>query len=65
MKSDKEISKLFMGVYPIDLVPQDLPIPLIIIVNLDSSEKKGSFTLSKKACGVFRFIRKTTKERDT
>ena len=31
-----------MGVYPIDLIPQDLPIPSIIVVNLDSSEKKGS-----------------------
>ena len=42
MKSDKEISKIFIGVYPIDLIPQDLPKPLIIAVNLDSSEKKGS-----------------------
>ena len=42
MKSDKEISKLFMGVYPINLIPQDLPIPSIIVVNLGSSEKKGS-----------------------
>ena len=31
-----------MGVYPIDLIHQDLPTPLISIVNLDSSEKKGS-----------------------
>ena len=42
MKSDKEISKIFMGVYRIDLIPQDLPIPSIIVVNLDSSEKEGS-----------------------
>ena len=42
MISDKEISKIFMGVYSIDLIPQDLPTPSIIIVNLDSSEKKGS-----------------------
>ena len=42
MKSDKEISKIFMGVYPIDLIPQDLPIPSIVVVNLDSSEKEGS-----------------------
>ena len=56
MKSDKEISKIFMGVYPIDLIPQDLPIPSIIVVNLDSSEKEGRKsldTLSKKTCGVF------------
>ena len=42
MKSDKEINKIFIGVYSIDLIPQDLPVPSIIVVNLDSSEKKGS-----------------------
>ena len=42
MKSDREIRKIFMGVYAIDLIPKSLPIPSIIIVNLDSSEKKGS-----------------------
>ena len=42
MKSDKGISKIFMGVYSIDLIPQDLPTPSIIVVNLDSCEKKGS-----------------------
>ena len=42
MKSDKEINKRFMGVYPIDLIPEDLPILSIIVVNRDSSEKKGS-----------------------
>ena len=31
-----------MGIYPIDLIPYDLPNLCIIIVNLDSSEKKGS-----------------------
>ena len=40
MQSD--ISKRFMGVYPIDLIPDNLPIPCLIVVNLDSSEKKGS-----------------------
>ena len=40
MKSNKEISKIFMGVYSIDLIPQDLPTPSIIVVNLDNSEKK-------------------------
>ena len=43
MKSDKEISKIFIGVYPIDLIPHDLPILSLIVVNLDSSEKKGSY----------------------
>ena len=42
MKSDKGISKIFMGVYSIDLIPQDLPTPSIIVVNLNSCEKKGS-----------------------
>ena len=42
MKSDREISKRFMGVYPIDLIPHNLPIRRIIVVNLDSSEMKGS-----------------------
>ena len=43
MKSDRETSKGFMGVYHIDLIPHNFPIPCIIIVNLDSSpEKKGS-----------------------
>ena len=41
-KSNKEISKRFMGVYPIDLIPHGLPIPSLIVVNLDNSEKKGS-----------------------
>ena len=42
MQSDKEIRKKFMGVYPIDLIPNNLPIPFLIVVNLDTSEKKGS-----------------------
>ena len=42
MKSDREIRKIFVGVYAIDLIPKNLPIPSIIVVNLDSSEKKGS-----------------------
>ena len=42
MKSDKEISKRFTGVYPIDLIPHNLPVPCIIIVNLDRSEEKDS-----------------------
>ena len=42
MRSDREIRKIFMGVYAIDLIPKNLPMPSIIVVNLDSSEKKGS-----------------------
>ena len=42
MKSDREIRKKFMGVYALDLIPHHLPIPCFIVVNLDSSEKKGS-----------------------
>ena len=64
MKSDKEINKIFIGVYPIDLVPQDLPVPSIIVVNLDSSEKKGSHWIVLHY-GIFRFIRKKARERNT
>ena len=42
IKSDREISKRFMEMYPIDLIPHNLPIPCVIIVNLESSEKKSS-----------------------
>ena len=42
MRSDAEISKRFMGVYPIDLIPHNLPNLCIVVMNLDSSEKKGS-----------------------
>ena len=42
MQSDKEISNRFMGVYLIDLIPDNLIIPYLIVVNLDSSDKKGS-----------------------
>ena len=43
MKSDREISQIFIGVYPIDVIPLDLPILSLIMVNLDKSEKKGSY----------------------
>ena len=48
MKIDGEISKRFMGVYPIGPIPHNLPIPCVIIVNLalDCS------SFSKKTCGV-------------
>ena len=42
MMKDKKIKKNFKGVYPIDLIPQNLDYPSLIVVNLDSSEKKGS-----------------------
>ena len=42
MERDKEIRKKFMGMYPIDLILNNLPVPCLIVVNLDSSEKKGS-----------------------
>ena len=42
MLKDQEIRKIFKGVYPIDLIPDYLESPSLIIVNLDSSEKKGS-----------------------
>ena len=42
MMKDKKIKKNFKGVYPIDLIPENLDYPSLIVVNLDSSEKKGS-----------------------
>ena len=42
MMKDQKIKKIFKGVYPIDLIPENLDYPSLIVVNLDSSEKKGS-----------------------
>ena len=42
MMKDQKIKKNFKGVYPIDLIPENLDYPSLIVVNLDSSEKKGS-----------------------
>ena len=42
MKQDEMISKNFCGVYPIDLIPNDLPRPSIIVVNQDKSTEMGS-----------------------
>ena len=42
MLQDPKIKKIFKGVYPIDLIPKSLEHPSLIVVNLDSSEKKGS-----------------------
>ena len=42
MMKDKKIKKIFKGVYPIDLIPESLDYPSLIVVNLDTSEKKGS-----------------------
>ena len=42
MMKDQKIKKIFKGVYPIDLILENLDYPSLIVVNLDSSEKKGS-----------------------
>ena len=42
MNQDKFIQKCFRGVYPIDLVPENLTNPSIIVINLDRSYEKGS-----------------------
>ena len=45
MLKDHNIKKFFKGVYPIDLIPENLEYPSLIVVNLDSSEKKGSLSV--------------------
>ena len=42
MLKDEFIKQRFIGVYPIDRIPVDLPPKSLIIVNLDPSDKKGS-----------------------
>ena len=42
MMKDQKIKKNFKGVYPIDLIPENVEYPSLIVVNLDTSEKKGS-----------------------
>ena len=42
MKQDEMISKIFHGVYPIDLIPNDLPRPSIIVFNQDKSTGMGT-----------------------
>ena len=42
MKQDEMIGEIFGGVYPIDLIPTDLPRPSIIVVNQDRSTGKGT-----------------------
>ena len=42
MNQDEMIGKIFRGVYPIDLIPNDLPRPSIIVVNQDKSTGMGT-----------------------
>ena len=42
MKLDEKVQDHFYGVYSLDLIPQNLPNPSIIIVSLDYSTDKGS-----------------------
>ena len=42
MNQDEFIRLRFKGVYPIDLIPENLPYPSIIVVNQDRSYQDGS-----------------------
>ena len=42
MRLDEKIREQFYGVYSLDLIPKKLPIPSLVIVNLDYSTDKGS-----------------------
>ena len=42
MNQDEFIRKRFKGVYPLDLIPENLPYPSIIVVNQDRSYQVGS-----------------------
>ena len=42
MRLDEKIRDQFYGVYSLDLIPQKLPNPSLVIVNLDYSSDKGS-----------------------
>ena len=42
MRLDEKIRDQFYGVYSLDLIPKKLPIPSLVIVNLDHSTDKGS-----------------------
>ena len=42
MRLDEKIRDQFYGVYSLDLIPKKIPIPSLVIVNLDYSTDKGS-----------------------
>ena len=42
MRLDEKIREQFYGIYSLDLIPKKLPIPSLVIVNLDYSTDKGS-----------------------
>ena len=42
MRLDEKIREQFYGVYSLDLIPKKIPIPSLVIVNLDYSTDKGS-----------------------
>ena len=42
MRLDEKIREQFYGVYSLDLIPKQIPIPSLVIVNLDYSTDKGS-----------------------
>ena len=56
MLKDKYIRKIFLGVFPLDKIPKEIPSPSIFIVNQDPSNKKGSHWI------VLHFINEKTVE---
>ena len=42
LSSDKMIQKRFRGIYPLDMIPENLPANSLIVVNQDSSMEQGS-----------------------
>ena len=42
MPSDRVIEKTFLGIYPLDMIPKNLPANSLIVVNQDRSMETGS-----------------------
>jgi hypothetical protein len=46
VKSDKAVAQVFLGVFPLDLLPKVYKLPAALIVNLDASTMPGSHWVS-------------------
>lgn len=46
LKSDQAVKQIFLGVFPIDLLPKIAKLPAALVVNLDPSNKPGSHWVS-------------------
>lgn len=42
LKSDQAVEQIFLGVFPLDLLPKITNLPAALVVNLDPSDKPGS-----------------------